>query len=345
MDPESIAAREPAADWKPAAKAVSLGAAVLLAGVLLYVSLRGIEWRQVARIALNADLGDLALAMSVSSFTLFLRACRWRILLNAEGQVSVPTVFWATAAGYFGNNFLPARAGELVRTYMISSRSGLETPFVLATALSERVADAVALVIMAALVLLFFPAQSGWLAGAARPFAILGALGALAIAILPLLGPVARTTIERAPLPHALRPKLLTIVEQGLGGMRAFHDTRRLAGFLGLTILLWSLDAIAVILGGSAVGLRIPVAVAFLLMAGLGLGSALPSTPGYVGIYQFVAVAVLTPFGFTRTGAIAYILVGQASNYVVIGVWGALGLWRYRQSRAQSPFASQPPST
>ena len=63
---------------------------------------------------------------------------------------------------------------------------------------------------------------------------------------------------------------------------------------------------------GAALGFQIPLPVAFLLIAGLGLGSALPSTPGYVGIYQFVAVTVLTPFGFSRTDAIAYILVAQA---------------------------------
>jgi len=57
---------------------------------------------------------------------------------------------------------------------------------------------------------------------------------------------------------------------------------------------------------------RLPVPVAFLLIAALGLGSALPSTPGYIGIYQFVAVTVLVPFGFSRSDAIAYILVAQA---------------------------------
>ena len=57
------------------------------------------------------------------------------------------------------------------------------------------------------------------------------------------------------------------------------------------------------------------------------------STPGYVGIYQFVAVTVLQPFGFSRTDAIAYILVAQALLYVVIGFWGSLGLWRYRRAR------------
>ena len=107
------------------------------------------------------------------------------------------TAFWATAAGYFGNNFLPARAGELVRTFMISSRSGLETTYVLATALSERVADAIALVSIGALVLLTLPSPPGWLAAAARPFAILGLIGALAIAVLPLLAPLGRS-IDRA---------------------------------------------------------------------------------------------------------------------------------------------------
>jgi uncharacterized protein (TIRG00374 family) len=334
-----------AAQGRTRTKAVSLLVAGLLAGGLLYFSLRGIEWGQVGRTVRGADPAGLGLAMGVATCTLFLRALRWRVLLNAEGSVEVPTAFWATAAGYFGNNFLPARAGELVRIYLIASRTGLEIPFVLATALSERVADAVALVTISAVVLLILPAQSGWLATAARPFAILGLLGALAIAILPLLGSTARRIIEGTPLPQVLRLKLATIVDQGLRGMRAFHDPGRLSGFLALTILIWSLDAVGTVIGGAALGFRIPIAVAFLLLAGLGLGSALPSTPGYVGIYQFVAVAVLTPFGFSRTDAIAYILVAQASMYVVIGFWGALGLWHYRGARAQRPFASQPPST
>ena len=194
-------------------------------------------------------------------------------------------------------------------------------------------ADAVALVVISAVVLLMLPAQSGWLAGAARPFAIVGLFGALAIAVLPLLGSVGRTAIERLPLPQALRPRLISAMEHSLRGMRAFHDAGRLSGFLGLTVLIWSLDMVATVIAGAALGFRIPISVAFLLIAGLGLGSALPSTPGYVGIYQFVAVTVLTPFGFSRTDAIAYILVAQALLYVVVGVWGSLGLLRYRRAR------------
>ena len=312
---------------------VSVGVAVLLAVALLYYSLRGIDWGQVARIITGAEPGSLALAAAIVTATLLLRACRWRILLEAEGRVDVATAFWATAAGYFGNNFLPARAGELVRTLIISSRSTLETPYVLATALSERVADAVALVMISAVVLLVLPAQSGWLAGAARPFAIIGLLGAIAIAVLPFLVPVGRTVIERLPLPPALRLKLITAMEHALRGMRAFHNARRLSSFVALTALIWSMDALTTVIGAAALGLRISMPIAFLLIAALGLGSALPSTPGAVGIYQFVAVAVLTPFGFSRSDAIAYILVAQVLGFVVIGFWGSLGLWRYRGAR------------
>ena len=314
-------------------KAILLGLAALLAAGLLYFSLRGIEWGEVGRLVAGASPLRLAAAAGVVSAALFLRAFRWRILLTAEGKVPVGNAFWATSAGYFGNNFLPARAGELVRTFLISSRCGLNPAYVLATALSERVADAIALVVISSLVLLTLPAQPGWLAHAARPFAAIGLSGALIIAVLPRMESLGRRLIHRLPAPEPLRLKVILAMEDGLRGIRAFHDGKRLAGFLSLTIVIWCMDAVSTVLGGSALGLAIPLPVAFLLIAGLGLGSALPSTPGYIGIWQFVAVSVLTPFGFSRADAIAYILVAQASQYVVIGLFGAIGFLNYRRMR------------
>ena len=106
-------------------------AAFLLAGVLLYFSLRGIEWHAVWLTLARANLLYLAATLSIATIALFLRALRWRVLLRAEAPVSVSDAFWATSAGYFGNNFLPARAGEVVRSLMISSRWGISRTFVL----------------------------------------------------------------------------------------------------------------------------------------------------------------------------------------------------------------------
>ena len=135
-------------------RAWSWALSVPLAAFLLYLSLRGVDWKGVWRTIAGARWGFLAALCGCSCFSFFLRALRWRILLNAEERLSVGTVFTANMAGYLGNSFLPARAGELVRTFVISARSSLSKTYVLTTALSERLMDVIALVLWSSLILL-----------------------------------------------------------------------------------------------------------------------------------------------------------------------------------------------
>ena len=306
-------------------------AGFVLAGILLYFSVRGIQWVRVWQIVRAARYSLLAVCCVMSSAALLLRAFRWRVLLGTEGQIGLGTVFWASAAGYLANNFLPARAGELVRAWMISSRSGLSKSFVLTTALSERVADAIALALIGAAALLVLPAQTGWLGTVSKPFTVVALCGLAAMAVLPRLGRHGKALLEWIPISGSVRTKLAGMLDQILLGARALHQPRRLASFLTLTAAIWCTDAVTVVMGGRALGLVIPLPVAFLLLAGLGLGSALPSTPGYVGIYQFVAVSILVPFGLDRTDAIAYILFSQGFYWALIACWGALAFWRFRK--------------
>jgi uncharacterized protein (TIRG00374 family) len=317
-------------------RAIVAAIAAVVAAALLYFSLRGIAWHEVWRVIRSARPELLLLVAAMSSVTLFLRSYRWRILLRAGGRVTVGDAFRATAAGYFANNFLPARAGEVIRSVMLGARAGLETAFVLATALADRVADAIALLGISAAVLLTIPHPPGWLAAASTRLALVALGCAAAIAVLPFAGGAGRAVIRRLPVPVAARYKLASIMDGALRGIRAFHHGSRLAGFAALTACIWGLDAAGTVLTAMALGLSMPVAVAFLLIAGLGLGSTLPSTPGYVGIYQFVAVTVLVPFGFSRSDAIAFILVAQALLYVVYAVWGAWALAGARRPRPAS---------
>ena len=314
--------------------------ALTLAGVLLYFSLRGIQWKQVWSTLATTRLSYVGIMLLLSITSIFLRSIRWRVLLQAGGPVSVATTFGATCAGYFGNNFLPARAGELVRTMMVDAETGLGRTFVLTTALSERIVDAVALVLISSLVLLTLPVRPGWYGSAARPFAIIGMCGVLGIAILPKLEPLWNHLLDRSPVPERFRGKLKQILEQVLSGMRTFHDTRRLLSFVGLTAVIWTMDAFLVISAGRALDLDFTLAMSYLVLTGLGLGSALPSTPGYVGIYQFVAVEVLTPFGFPRAAVIAFTFLLQGLQYLSTAFWGMLALLRFRKLKPR-PLAAQ----
>jgi hypothetical protein len=316
----------------------------LLAGVLLYFSLRHVDWSRVWHTIAGAQWRYLAAATAMTSFAFFVRSLRWRILLNSETWFSVGTVFWANMAGYLGNNFLPARAGELIRTYLISNRSSLSKTYVLTTALSERLMDVIALVLWSSLVLLGVNPKPSWMQDLSRTMAIVASAGAVAIMVLPHTGSLTENLLRRMPLPEGLRNRLVGLAEQILSGLRAFHHWGRFTGFAALTVVIWVSDAIGVMAGARALGLTISFRVALLLLTGLGLGSALPSTPGYVGIYQFVAVTVLTPFGIDRDEALAYILVAQVLASLVMLAFGLPGLYRLQGRKAGSAGEPRQPS-
>jgi uncharacterized membrane protein YbhN (UPF0104 family) len=69
------------------------------------------------------------------------------------------------------------------------------------------------------------------------------------------------------------------------------------------------------------------------LLAALDISTAIPSTPGYVGVYQFVSVRVLEPFGVSRENALALILILQGLNIIAASALGGIGLRRIRGGR------------
>ncbi len=296
-----------------------------IAAVLLYFSFRGIDWKQVWATLRSANLLIVLVVIGMMSCALFLRSYRWRVILLAEAPVSISLAFWATSAGYLGNNVLPARAGEVIRSLMISSRTGLSKTFVLTTAFAERVVDAIAVITISSVVLLLMKQHPGWLGNAAEPFAIIGICGVAAIILIPAFEVFWLRFLGLLPVPPALRQRVEKVLLQGLQGIRSFHDRDRLLRFISLTAIIWCSDAFSSVVLARSIGLSISIPMAFLLTAALALGSALPSTPGYVGIYQFVAVSILMPFGISRTDAIAYILLFQAINYILVLSWGGTG--------------------
>ncbi len=328
----------------PGSRWLYWAASLALAAALLYYSFRGIEWARLWTILRSARADKVSIALCTVFSALFLRSFRWRVLLSAEGKVPVSLAFWATSAGYLGNNVLPARAGEVIRSLMISRKSKLSKTFVLTTALSERVADAIALITISAAVLLTLREPPGWLASAARPFAILGLCGAAAIALFPIFEARYYRILARVPVPEHLRERIQEMLGQGILGIRSFHNRRRLSVFLSLTAVIWCLDATTAVLCAQALGMALTIPAGFLLVAGIGLGSALPSTPGYVGIYQFVAVTLLAPFGFGRTDAIAFILLFQALAYIIVLICGLIGMAKQRAPEQVAATAEPRPA-
>jgi glycosyltransferase 2 family protein len=316
--------------------------AIPLAATLLYLAFRGVEWHRVASIVVDCRIGYLALACCCGALAYIVRAMRWRVLLSAGEKLPPTTVLWASSVGYLANNYLPARAGELVRTAMIAARSRLSRAYVFTTAMAERVIELVILVLMASLMSLTLAHRPPWLSRLTFLVA-LAALGVTAFLLaLPAIDRARTGLIIRLPVSQRFKDRLHHIAENVGLALVALRNPWRLIRVCAITAVIWALDATTAVILAHALRLNLLFAVALLLSTGLALGNALPSTPGAIGIFQFAAITVLTPFNFSRSDAIAYILVAQAAAYVVITTLGLIGLWRYRVSSPGSQVILSP---
>ena len=301
---------------------------ILLAAILLFFALKGIEWTQFLNTIRTGQYGILFLIIPIASFNYFIRAFRWKILLRASKNISTLPVFWANMVGYLGNAFLPARTGEFLRSAFLGQKSQLGMSFVLATALVERIIDAIALILIGSISLLWQNDLSSNLSMAIRTMAGIAILGFAFIVVAPFQEKRILQFWSKLPIPENTSQKISDQISRFLLGMKSLHNFRRISEFLVLTGIIWLVDGYNATISARVIFKSLNLGQALILLSALGLSSAIPSTPGYLGVYQFVAVTILKPFDFSRSDAISYILIVQIVNYIVVSFWGLIGLWR-----------------
>lgn len=303
-----------------------------ISGVCLYFAARNIEFARIAHDIANMQWRYAALALAISMGALALRALRWHRVLSRTRDFPVSTTFWATAIGYLANNILPARAGELVRSVVVALGADLRKTLVLATALTERIIDAGMLLIIAFAMLLFTRALPASIQGSWYILLPL-VLGILALVMLaPLMQRFWLRLVRLLPFGKKLHAKIELLLVGLFDGIRVFYNSRLLAVFLLLTVVVWFVDAAGMFFICRAFGAEISLAEAAVFIAALGFASSVPSTPGYVGVYQAVAVLLLPVFGVGKDKAFLIVSFFQAGFLTVTALLGVPG-WLIMQRR------------
>jgi len=80
----------------------------------------------------------------------------------------------------------------------------------------------------------------------------------------------------------------------------------------------------------------LPLEAVFMMIA-LSLAVVVPSSPGFIGVFQFVGQqALVIPFGekYSFSSALAITLIAHIVYYVLSTLVGIIGLWRIGQSFA-----------
>jgi uncharacterized protein (TIRG00374 family) len=301
---------------------------VLLAAVLLTLAFRGVDWDELLNTAAGARLNYLLVYCLVVCLATALRGLRWWVLLRAAGPISMRTVILASAAGQFTNCFIPGRGGDVYRVLYLGKFANASRSFALATTLTERVMDVVALAAFGVVAMRWLENIPEWMVSCTSVVAVLGAIGVVVLFAIPLLEAPIHTVVARLPLPSTLRERLKRIIPRFVEGLKALRQPVRALSFISLTIVTLLIDALAASLWAVALHLTLPFNHAVLLNTVLNLSQAVPVTPGGLGVYQFLGVTVLMPFGFSRTQALGYIISSQMVAYVVMSILGCIALIR-----------------
>lgn len=275
-------------------KSITLG--ILTGIILLYLATRDADINGILSVLDNVDPSPIVLGVIILCFNLFLKTYRWYILLN----YSVPKtkVFAALSIGYLVNNLLPARLGELARVYLVGRREKAGLINTLGTIIVERVLDTASL-------LLFFAGLIFTLPSLSKTISSLFFLG--------------------ITLPQKWQDKFNIF----LSSFRQLKNKRKLITLLLLSVLIWLLEVLWIFLVLRSLRLDLPIEAAFFLTVVINFGLFIPSPPGYIGVYHFLATFALLPWGIDKTTALSYALLQHAAEYVIltsIGLWSAIHL-------------------
>jgi len=335
---------------------VSLLAAVVFAWFLSHANLAEV-WAQVRQ----ARVDLLVASFGAVVLTYVVRAWRWQYLLKPIGCTRFRTAFRTTVIGFAALGVLPARAGDVLRPYLLARQEGLSVSATIATILLERVLDLMAVLVLLAMYVWWIADPSTIPEALLRPIEISSATAAaLAIGLLAIMWILA-THPERIGglvltagrvLPHTLAERLSGLARTFSSGFAAARDPRGLAAAVAWSFPLWLAIAAEVWLVPIAFDITMPFAGTFLVQALLVIGVAAP-TPGAVGTYhEAYRIGVTTLFGAAEDAAVAAAIVTHAISYVPVVLAGmlfmmqdGLSLGRLQALTGQKTTAEEVPDT
>lgn len=244
------------------------------------------------------------------------QGARWSLLLRPLGRLSVRRATQAIYAGLFTNELLPMRAGEVVRSYLVSRWTGAPIAAVVSSIALERLFDGFWLAVACGVSALAVPLPRD-LARAADGLGIVVLAAAVALVVIARRPP--RTAAAAGPVGRLLRRLHQDL--HALARARGFW----LAGLISAPVLIC--QALAFWLVMVAYGLPLSVWSGTIALLIVHLGTALPNAPGNVGSYQFFCVVALALFGIEKTRASGFslvVFVVLTAPLLIVGSWA----WR-----------------
>lgn len=298
-------------------------AGIILSGVLVYLSLRGIHFQGVAQSIQRVQLSYVFLSLSMMFLMQVLRSIRWGGILKPVAHVDQLTLFSITNVGFLAIVAIPARLGELVRPLLVSRKKGVPMAAALGTVFVERIMDTFTILLMAGFVFPLIPLPP-WLV---RSVSIMTAITLAVTAFFAFLI-IKQKNLDGLYrfLPSSLKErfagKISRLVGHFMDGFAVITDWKRLSWLMLLSVAVWIVDVLAIYFLFLSFGYSLSILAAFVLMFILIVGIAIPTAPGFVGNWHFACILTLTLFGLDKADALTFAILYHALSIGIVLVLG-----------------------
>jgi uncharacterized protein (TIRG00374 family) len=283
-----------------------------IAGFFIWLIVRQININELKR----AFLGTIPHWIFAAILAFFIgyscRIERWRLMLKQDN----PKLNWLRCAGPFlgsfaANNVLPFRAGDVMRAFAFNTTLGVSAGIVIATLFVERLLDLLMVLVLFGVSLTYFKLDVSGFASMGSAALIAIAMAILLVLLFPgLFQPLA---LFFGNLLARIFPKLGTKVLSEIN--KSFNTLFHLAkGKTMLKLVFWSVLAWLAegcLFWAAALALpaiKLPEAGWLALPVGT-LATLIPSTPGYVGTFDYFTENAMQVLGNDSSDATAYALL------------------------------------
>ena len=305
---------------------------VLVTGGLVFAAFSA-PWAEAGPVLLAADPFWVAVALLAYVSIYPMRLVQWQLIAGAPSPVSWRRMFEVVALSSVASNALSALAGVAASATLLVTRGRMTiaqaASFMTLDQLLAAITKALVIVWAALLVPLPEPLASG--AAGFAGLVVVFLIAVVAIAYWPgLVGPLVRS-------PRPLLARTGAWLQRYTAGLGSMRSPGRAAAIFVLALLKRGADVVAAYAIQAACGLEASVTTAVLVVAALGITTAVPTVPGSVGVYTATVFVVYQFLGIPAASGLAAGILQHLVELVpalIVG-YGALLLSRRPAAAAQ----------
>ena len=294
-----------------------------MGALFLYLAFKEVDFGQMWDSLKNADYWYLLPAILIVFFSHFLRAFRWRYLLDPVKRVDTPRLFSALVIGYGANMVMPAHLGEFLRAYVLSEKRKIPMGAVFATIVMERIIDVFSLLVLMFLAILIHPfpewvVKSGYIMFAAALFLFV-------LLVLLKRSPEGTDTLLHIllkPVPERIGSRIKRSTERFFSGIQPLKRRGDYVVVVLLSVCIWVCYGLVFHVCFQAFDFietfRLPWYAGLILLVITTISVVVPSSPGYVGPYHYLCQVSLAMFAVPESPALSYAAVVHGVNFLPV---------------------------